>query len=174
MNKGLARLGRGLFSSENVRRGWESNPLVEVLQTSAFPLGYPAARDVRGIGVVELSEIVNRFVTMGMRNGGKKAQKAQRGLWPQSKGIKNAEVAETQRSRSRHEIYAAAGRRCSRFGGAHARATIGRLGWDGMTADSTWRSWRPLRRAQGLELVETVWRENNSTGTMRAGRWVSG
>ncbi len=24
------------------RRGWESNPLIEVLQTSAFPLGYPA------------------------------------------------------------------------------------------------------------------------------------
>jgi hypothetical protein len=51
-----------------------------------------------------------------------KSTKAQRGLWPQSKGIKNAEAAEMQRSRfgrlkalspskgrSRHEIYAACG-----------------------------------------------------------------
>jgi len=44
----------------------------------------------------------------------------------------------------------------------------GRLGWGGLTADSTWRAWRPLRRAQGLELVETAWRENNSTGAMQA------
>ena len=31
------------------RRRWESNPLVEVLQTSAFPLGYSAGFEARFI-----------------------------------------------------------------------------------------------------------------------------
>ena len=43
------------------RRGWESNPLIAVLQTTAFPLGYPATLDWRELYDDERSGIARDF-----------------------------------------------------------------------------------------------------------------
>jgi hypothetical protein len=52
---------RGATSSlmRKARRRRESNPLVAVLQTAAFPLGYSAIR-MRAMGISEVWEVVNR------------------------------------------------------------------------------------------------------------------
>ena len=45
----LARSNRKLTENQASRRGRESNPRIEVLQTSALPLGYPAGERISSI-----------------------------------------------------------------------------------------------------------------------------
>jgi hypothetical protein len=70
---------------ENIRRGRESNPRIEVLQTSALPLGYPAGER---IGSIALNFTVSTWMLAirSEENSREKAQKARKGM-PTATGI---------------------------------------------------------------------------------------